>query len=352
MNRIFITSLAGAVLMLAACSKSSNSVGNLALPPPTPPSVSTFAGSGAQGAVDGLRQQAEFNQPTGIAINADGFFFVADRVNELIREISPLGQVVTVAGTPGTSGFSNVVDSVTFNLPSAVAMDPAGDLFIADEGNAAIREITPSGVLTTFAGSKGTYIYTFITPAGLATDAAGNVYVADAGANDIIKITAKGAITKVAGNGTRGALNGAGSSASFNQPLALTVDGVGNIYVADLGNNLIRLINTQGQVSTFAGSGAAGNANGKGTAASFNSPAGIAIDQQGNLYVGDAANNMVRKIAPDGTVTTLAGTGAAGANNGALTTATFNSPQGVAVDTYGHVYVTDTNNSLIRMIFQ
>ena len=340
------------MLMIVACSKSNNSVGNLALPPPTPPSVSTFAGSGAQGAVDGLKLQAEFNQPTGIAINANGFFFVADRVNELIREMSPLGQVVTVAGTPGTGGFSNVADSVTFNLPSSVALDPTGDLFIADEGNAAIREITPAGVLTTFAGANGTYVYTFKTPAGIATDAAGSVYVADAGANDIIKITAKGVITKVAGNGTSGALNGAGASASFNMPVALTVDGVGNVYVADQGNNLIRLINTQGQVSTFAGSGTAGSANGKGTAASFNSPSGIAIDQQGNLYVGDAGNNMIRKIAPDGTVSTLAGTGVAGANNGALSSATFNSPQGVAVDIYDHVYVTDTNNNLIRLIVQ
>jgi len=352
MNRIFTTLLAGVLLVVAACSKNNNPGGTIDRSTTITPSVSTFAGSGTQGAVDGLKLQAEFDQPTGIAMNADGFFFVADRINQLIREMSPLGQVVTIAGSPNTDGFSNVPDSVTFNFPSSVALDAAGDIFVADEGNAAIRKISITGAVTTFAGATGTYVYTFITPAGVATDAAGNVYVADAGANDIIKITAKGAITKVAGNGTRGALNGAGSSASFNQPLALTVDGVGNIYVADLGNNLIRLINTQGQVSTFAGSGAAGNANGKGTAASFNSPAGIAIDQQGNLYVADAANNMIRKITPDGTVTTLAGTGVAGANNGALSSATFNSPEGVTVDIYDHLYVADTNNSLIRMIVQ
>jgi len=352
MNKIFTTMLAGAILVISACSKNNGSGATPTAPTTISPSVSTFAGSGAEGAVDGLKTLAEFYSPTGIAINSEGFFFVADRQNQLIREMSALGQVVTIAGTPTTQGFSNVTDSVTFNFPSSLALDPSGNIFIADEGNRAIREFTPAGIATTFAGSTGTFVYTFIAPAGVATDAAGNVYVADAGANDIIKITAKGAITKVAGNGTSGALNGAGASASFNMPVALTVDGVGNVYVADQGNNLIRLINTQGQVSTFAGSGTAGSANGKGTAASFNSPSGIAIDQQGNLYVGDAGNNMIRKIAPDGTVSTLAGTGVAGANNGALSSATFNSPTGVVVDTYDHVYVTDTNNNLIRLIVQ
>lgn len=348
------------VLVLAACSKKDDS-GSLQNTPVTTitPSVTTWAGSGSAAAIDGTKLQASFNFPTGIALDVSGFLFIADKQNNIVRIISPQGVVNTIAGI-AVAGFSNAKDSVKFNGPAGVAVDASGNVYVADQINSLIRVINTQGVVTTFAGNPGSAgllngpgaAALFNGPTGVATDIAGNVYVADNGNNVIRKITTKGIVTTLAGSGTRGSSDGNGAAASFNQPQTLTLDAGGNIYVADRGNNLIRKITPDGAVTTIAGSGTAGSANGVGTAASFNSPAGIAIDASGNLYVGDSNNNVIRKITPNGTVSTLAGTGVAGAANGGLTAATFNNPQGVVVDAYGRVFVADTGNSLIRMITQ
>jgi serine/threonine-protein kinase len=353
--KISFTYFLVALLFITACSKKSE-ITTTPIIPVIPPSVITFVGSGAQGSADGTKAQASFNYPTGIGMNIDGFLFVADKQNNMIRIISPQGVVNVIAGN-GNVGFSNTKGSVTFNSPTSTAADSSGNVFIADMANSAIREISPQGVVTTFAGNgsagfvngTGTAAL-FNVPTGVATDGAGNVYVADNGNSMIRKITPKGVVTTLAGSGNRGATNGAGTAASFNQPQALAVDAGGNVYVADEGNNLIRKITPQGVVTTLAGSGSAGAANGVGTAASFNGPAGITVDISGNVYVGDSNNNLIRKIAPDGTVTTVAGTGLAGGDNGALNTATFNNPQGVVVDQYGRIFVVDTGNNLIREI--
>jgi sugar lactone lactonase YvrE len=158
-------------------------------------------------------------------------------------------------------------------------------------------------------------------------------------------------VSAFAGGGNPGApVNGFGNTASFNVPLAIAADAAGNVYVSDLGNNLIRKINSNGLVTTLAGSGATGNANGTGTHASFSVPNGIAVDAAGNVYVADYGNNLIRKITPDGLVTTLAGSGAPGAKDGTGTDASFNSPAGVAADAAGNVYVADYGNNLIRKI--
>jgi sugar lactone lactonase YvrE len=356
MNRTFIAFSAGAILLFTACSKNNdNTSGNNGGSPVTTPAVSTYAGTGVPGYLDGASSIAKFNFPTGICLGAIGDLIIADKQNDVIRAISPQGGVVTIAGTPGTPGLNNVSDSTMFSAPNEVAASASGNILVADEANGVIREITTFGVVSTFAGNvKGATFQTTLihSPVGVAIDAEGNVYVSDAATNSIVKITPKATITTVAGNGTRGSGNGTAATASFNQPTGLVVDGEGNVYVADAGNNEIRLINTQGQVSTFAGSLTAGKANGKGAAASFNNPMGVAMDSQGNLYVADANNNQIREIATDGTVTTLAGSGGAGANNGALSSSTFNSPEAVAVDSQGNVYVCDTGNSLIRIIQQ
>jgi sugar lactone lactonase YvrE len=355
MNKSFTLSLAVA-LLLTACSKN-----NPGTPPPISTqggsSVTTFAGTGAPGASDGSKEQASFNIPVGVAINSEGFLFVADEQNNAIRYISPQGTVTTIAGN-GKVGFSNTADSVTFNEPSGVAVDNSGDVFVADRGNSAIRLITTTGTVVTFAGNgaagfangTGTSAM-FSNPAGVAVDGAGNVYVADVGNNAIRKIVAKSALVSTfAGTGVRGSADGAATAATFNQPAALAVDAVGNVYVADTYNNKIRKITPQGLVSTFAGSGSPGSANGAGAAASFNQPTGIAIDASGNIYVADTNNNLIREITATGTVTTLAGTGSAGGANGTLTASTFNAPSGLAVDSYGRIFVADTGNSLIRLI--
>jgi sugar lactone lactonase YvrE len=330
-----------AALFISACGKKNNDTGTPIIPI-IPSSVITFAGNGTAGAIDATKEQAAFNFPTGITISTDGFLFVADKQNQLIRIISPAGVVNTISGYKGIIGFNNAVDSVTYNFPAAVAVNSAGLVYVADQSNHAIRTITTSGGVATFATG-------FTTPSGVAVDFAGNVFVADDGSNLITKLSAKAVGGVFAGKG-RGAVNGVGVAASFNQPEGLAADASGNIYVADKGNNLIRKITTDGTVTTFAGSGTAGATNGVGTAASFNGPTGIALDASGNVYVADSNNNLIRKITTDGTVTTLAGTGTAGLNNGTLTTATFNNPQGLVVDSFGRIFVVDTGNSVIRMI--
>ncbi|WP_426669692.1 NHL repeat-containing protein [Mucilaginibacter sp. McL0603] len=347
----YSTLLLASTLFVAACSKKTPIAPGPPPPAQSTPTVKTFAGSGTQGFADGTKTLASFNYPTGIAIASSGFLFIADKQNNRIRIISPQGVVNTIAGT-GKQGFSNTAGATAFNFPNGVGIDFAGNVYVADMGNAAIRAINTNGVVTTFpVNTTGAPVIVY-TPAGIVSDASGNVYVSDNSTSLIKKITSKGVITTVAGSGSRGNANGIGTAASFNQPSALAIDSTGNLYVADQGNNLIRKITPDGSVSTLAGSGNAGATNGVGTAASFNAPAGVTVDAKGNVYVGDSNNNLIRKIARDGTVTTLAGTGKPGTNDGALATATFNNPQGVAVDQYNRVFVADTGNGLIRMIQQ
>jgi serine/threonine-protein kinase len=237
-----------------------------------------------------------------------------------------------------------------------VAADAAGNVYVADAGNNRIRAITPAGLVSTFAGTgaqgraDSPDTATFNSPLGVAVDGSGNLYVADYGNDVIRKISPAGLVSTLAGTGAVGADNGAGIAATFDLPEGVAVDASGNVYVADNGNNLIRKITPAGVVSTLAGSGTAGSANGTGTSASFNSPFGVAVDAAGNVYVADSGNNLIRKITPAGVVSTLAGSGARGANNASGSAASFNTPSGVSVDASGNVYVADENNNQIRKI--
>jgi len=220
-----------------------------------------------------------------------------------------------------------------------------------------IRKITAGGDVTTLAGSTAVgannatgIAATFNAPIGLAVDSVGNVYVADAGNHMIRKITPAGVVTTFAGSTTNGSNNGTGVAASFTGPYAVAIDSIGNVYVIDTGNHMIRKINAGGVVTTLAGSTAAGFADGTGTNASFFEPYGIAVDSNGYVYVADAGNNMIRKITPGGVVTTFAGSTAPGNANGIGTSATFHEPYGIAVDSNGTFYVTDYRNNLIRKI--
>jgi sugar lactone lactonase YvrE len=190
----------------------------------------------------------------------------------------------------------------------------------------------------------------FNHPYGMATDATGNVYVSDSYNCTIRKITPAGDVTTIAGTGNLGNADGPGTTAQFYAPTGLAVDATGNIFVADMGNNLIRKIGPGGVVSTFAGNGSAGYTNGTGTAASFSQPTGIVIDAAGNLYVTDSGNNLVRKITQAGVVTTIAGSRLAGFLSGQGTAAAFNKPSGIALDAAGNMYVTEPLNKAIRKI--
>ncbi len=330
--------------------------------------VTTLAGMpGTFGSADGTGGAARFNFPNSLAVDSAGNIYVADEISNTIRKITPGGLVTTLAGSAGVAGKVDATGSAaSFNHPTGVCVNSStGDLYVADYENGLIRKVTAAGVVTTIAGVGGisgaqdgsgfiTSPALFFSPSGTATDTAGNIYVADTGNNLIRQITSAGSVTILAGNATSlGRTDGTGSSASFKSPAGVASDGNGNIYVADAANHLIRLVTPAGVVSTFAGTGGmAGNADGTGTAASFDDPSGIAVDKiGGNIYVADFNNHTIRKITPTGVVTTLAGTaGSAGSADGAGANARFNYPRSVAVDGSGNVYVADYGNQSIRKI--
>ncbi len=319
--------------------------------------VSTLAGTAAvRGMVNGTGAAASFNLPRGLAVDASGTITVADAGNNAVRRVTPDGTVTTLAGS-GEAGSIGTADgpgaTARFNAPDDLALDSGGTLYVDDAGNGHIRRISSSGTVTTQTASGGTNPVFFTHPDGIAVDSSGNIYVADTAGNTIQKITPAGAVSTLAGtSGTSGSTDGQGTAALFNLPHAVAVDGTGNIYVTDTGNSTIRKITPGGAVTTLAGSaGTVGTSDGTGTAARFSNPMGIAVDGSGNLYVADAGEAAIRKVTPDAVVTTIAGAkGTAGSADGTGSGALFNQPTDVAVDASGNVYVADTGNHLIRRI--
>jgi sugar lactone lactonase YvrE len=190
----------------------------------------------------------------------------------------------------------------------------------------------------------------FSGPLGVATDAAGNIYVADTANNKIRKVSPEGVVGTFAGSGAAGSADGPGLLATFTAPRGLAVDASGNVYVADTGANKLRKITPEGVVSTLAGSGAAGSADGAGAAATFSAPCGLAIWTDGTLYVCDRDNHKIRAVDTDGVVTTISGTGVSGSTDGAKAVATFNAPEGIVVLQSGYLYIADTGNNIIRRV--
>jgi sugar lactone lactonase YvrE len=321
--------------------------------------VSTLAGTVPQrGSTNGVGDQARFSGPDGIAIDALGNAFVADRGNELIRKISPDGQVTTLAGTSGARGSSDGAGiNAAFDSPSDVAVDPAGNTYVADNDNNTIRKISPSGEVTTLAGAPGEegsddgagINARFDDPEGIAVDAAGNVYVADTDNHTIRKITPAGLVSTLAGSpDDSGSADGMGVNARFDAPDGIAVDAAGHVYVADTRNSTIRKITPQGIVSTLAGqAGEAGNADGTGAAARFSLPRDLDIDTQGNLYVLDSGNHTVRKITPLGDVSTVVGDGIPGVLLGALPGGLGDTLRGMAVS--DKALLITTNNGVLRI---
>lgn len=270
----------------------------------------------------------------------------------------------TLAGmTPDSGGFGGdgTGSDARFYYPEGVAVDSAGNVYVADTNNSTIRKITPAGVVSTLAGTAGVTGSTdatgaaarFNSPRGIATDSAGNVYVGDTLNFTIRKITPKGEVTTLAGTaGIFGSTDGTGAAASFNFPNGVATDGDGNVYVADTNSPAIRKITPAGVVTTLAGTpNVWGSTDGTGPAASFEIPIGVATDSAGNVYVGDFAAMTIRKITPAGVVTTLAGkAGAAGGTDGTGPAARFYDPAGVATDSAGNVYVADDFNNTIRKV--
>jgi len=286
--------------------------------------VTTLVGSGNAGHIDQTGSLASFTQPAGITIDASGNLYIADSGDNLIREVTQAGVVTTIAGNDSSAFANNILgDSASFFDPLGISVDAHNNLYVADAGNNMIRLVSSSGAVSTFAGTLNTGTSTvlspFNNPTGVAIDATGNVFVANYLASTIMKVTQAGVVSTYAGTpNVAGAANGPPSSATFYYPNSVAVDASNNVYVSDGVNNLIRKIAPDGTVSTFAGSGLAGAVDSTGTKASFNYPAGLAVDAAGNVYVADSNNNLIRKITPAGVVTTVAGSGLQGATNGTV----------------------------------
>lgn len=267
----------------------------------------------------------------------------------------------TLAGSTGQGGSADGTGSAArFQNPRGVAVDTAGNVYIADTGNNTIRRISSVGVVSTVAGSAGRIgsangigaAASFFGPQGLTVDSFGTVYVTE-NSHTIRRITSAASVTTLAGlTSVNGAVDGLGSNARFSVPSGAAVDNAGNLYVADSSNHTIRKITSNGTVTTLAGSPESpGTADGTGAAARFNLPSGVAVDAAGNVYVADFGNHSVRKITANGVVTTLAGTpGTSGANNGTGIAARFTNPSGIAVDSTGRIYVADQGSHTLRAI--
>ena len=345
--------------ILVSCSNNNNSTPspNNSTPVTNNSQVTTLAGNGNKGISNGLGTQSSFNFPTDVVSDISGNIFVADQENHVIRKISPAGIVTIFAGS-GSLGYTDGTgQSATFNSPQSLTIDASGNIYVADTGNNRIRKISPTGIVSTIAGSgnygsaNGVGISAeFSFPRGITIDNLGNIYVTDY--NLIRKIAPNGTTTTFAGSGQSGSSNGAGTLASFYMLSDIAIGSDGYLYVADAGNNLIRKISPNGFVTTFAGNGNIGSTDGIGTNAFFNIPNGIAIDGSGNILIGDTGNNLIRKITSSGVVSTLAGTGAIGSFNGSLITTSFYHPVGITFDQSGNIYIADHRNHLIRKIIQ
>jgi sugar lactone lactonase YvrE len=329
------------------------------------PRVVTLAGSEG-GYADGPGAEARFSGVVAVAVDTDGNVYVADSANHRVRKIAPDGTVTTVVGGDQVGYADGPISEAVFSTPTGVAVAASGILYVADSAEVdphpmRVRVVTPDGTVTTLAGSweegyKDGFgpDAQFKVPATVTVEDAGSVYVADTNNHRIRLISPEGEVTTFAGlpkaGYAAGYADGPAAEAKFNGPRSVAVDGAGNVYVADTGNHCIRVVSPDGQVSTLAGAKEPGYADGQGAEARFSFPAGIAVDAEGNLYVADTANHRIRKIASDGTVTTLAGSGEPGDADGPAGEAQFRGPEGVVVDADGNLIVADTGNHRIRKV--
>jgi sugar lactone lactonase YvrE len=260
-----------------------------------------------------------------------------------------VGTVSTLAGNASTGFINGTGTGAFFDSPQGLTIDASGNIYVADSFNSAIRKVTPAGIVTTLSGT-GNIGYVdgpiagaqFYAPQSLVADAAGNIYVADMGNNMIRKISASGVVSTLAGSGDAGYVNGTGTAATFNSPRGIALDAQGNLYVADQGNNLIRKVTAAGVVTTVAGITTAGYVdNATATSAQFNRPDGIALDAQGNIYVADLLNYAIRKISTAGVVTTYIG--------GPKQPGVIGNPGAIAFDAKGNFFISDQNGRILEI---
>lgn len=324
----------------------------------------TLAGSVLRtGTEDGPAADALFHDPAGLAMDTNGNLYIADSQNHTIRKLSTNGMVTSFAGRPGHHGSADGTGTnAFFNCPTGIAVAANGALYVSDTGNCTIRHISTKGVVTTLAGTAGWAgaadsagsLARFNAPLGIGVSSGGTIYIADSGNYTVRKMTLAGVVTTLAGlPGVWGSADGSGAAARFNGPVGIGVDASGNIFVSDANNYTIRRITPAGVVSTWAGlAGAEGSTDGKGNAARFGKPAELKIAPNGNLFVVDAFNGVIRQVDTNRVVTTVAGlAGKDGAMDGLGSLARFLNPYGLAVDHNGNLRVTDTYNETIRLVY-
>jgi uncharacterized protein (TIGR03437 family) len=320
----------------------------------------SYSGDGAAAAI------AQLNAPRGEALDALGNLYFADTGNNRVREISANGVITTVAGTgvAGYSGDGGAAAGAQVNQPYGVAVDAAGNVYIADTSNHSIRRVAPNGNINTIAGN-GSPGYSgdggaasaaqLNGPTGICADASGNLYIADLSNGRVRKISTAGVITTVAGNGGIGYSGDGGPAvnATLYHPYSVAVDAAGNLYIADSANNRIREVTLDGNIATVAGNGSIGylGDGGPATSAELSGAAAVAVDMAGNLYIADASAR-IREVSPDGTINTIAGTGIPGysGDGGMATSAQLNSPSGIAISAAGNLYVSDAGESAVRLL--
>jgi streptogramin lyase len=322
--------------------------------------VSTFAGTGIAGYMDGAAGSALFNNPQGVSVDGKGDVYVSDTYNGFIREVSAGGNVSTIAGNQTIGYMNGPALSAEFYAPNGQAFDSQGNLYVSDYGNNVIRKITPAGVVSLYAGVPGVAGYRngavdsakltgiadslamFRNPQGIAVDAAGDVFVADRGNNVIREILPTGRTKTIAGAFVKGFIDGLDELAFFNEPTGVAVDAQGNVYVTDQGNSALRKITPAGEVSTLAGNPTATSL--------LNLPSAITIDSKGNLYIVDEGGRII-EYTTNNVLYNLAGSANTnGFANGVGPFASFNNPQGIAVDANGNIYVADQYNNCIRKL--
>ena len=310
---------------------------------------------------------AELNQPSAVAVDSLGDLFIGDTGTQRVRQVAPAGAIATVAGTgvalPG--GEATPSTATTLFSPMGVAVDQYGNLLIAETGAHRIRQVSTGGRIYTIMGTGVAGVGPESMPAtetqlraprGLCLDRAGTLYVADTANHRVLQSPQGGVVTTAAGNGAPGAGGDGGPArlAQLNQPGACTVDSAGNLYIADTWNHRIRKVDAAGAIATVAGAGAAGYSGDEGpaTAASLNAPQGVAADDNGNIYISDTGNNLIRLVTPDGVIHTIAAIGAAGfaGDGGPALSAQIDAPGGILLDGAGDLYFADTGNNRIRRL--